>query len=125
MSMYFRAIKRVIIAGSRDVHVGEAHGAIAIEMDTVYPDCTTILCGEARGVDRLGEEWALERGDIAIEYYPADWENDGKAAGYQRNHRMAMNADALLAVWDGESKGTKHMIDCALKQGLEVRVVYV
>jgi dissimilatory sulfite reductase (desulfoviridin) alpha/beta subunit len=35
---------------------------------------------------------------------------------------MAENADALIAVWDGESRGTKMMIDIAKKKGLKVFV---
>ena len=61
---------------------------------------------------------------LAVEYYPAEWEKHGKAAGYKRNARMADNADGLLAVWDGESRGTKHMIREAVDRGLEIRVVY-
>jgi hypothetical protein len=33
---------------------------------------------------------------------------------------MADYADALIAIWDGKSKGTKHMIDIAKKKGLKV-----
>jgi hypothetical protein len=36
---------------------------------------------------------------------------------------MAKNADVLVAFWDGSSKGTKHMIDIAQKNGLVVRVI--
>lgn len=36
---------------------------------------------------------------------------------------MAQNADALVAFWDGKSRGTKHMIDLADKYGLKVRVI--
>ena len=35
---------------------------------------------------------------------------------------MATKADALIAVWDGVSRGTKHMIDIAKKNGLSVFV---
>lgn len=117
--------KRIIIAGSRGLGFRPVWRAIELEMLTVYPDVSTILCGEARGVDMIGAEWAISRGDLAIEYYPARWEADGRGAGFIRNHRMAMNADGLLAIWDGESKGTEHMIKQALKERLEIRVVYV
>jgi hypothetical protein len=33
---------------------------------------------------------------------------------------MALYADALIAVWDGESRGTKHMLDIAHREGLQV-----
>lgn len=36
---------------------------------------------------------------------------------------MAEVADALIAFWDGSSKGTKHMIDIMNEKNLLVRVV--
>jgi hypothetical protein len=54
--------------------------------------------------------------------FPADWDRYGKAAGYIRNETMAANAEALIALWDGRSPGTKHMIDIARKKGLKVYV---
>ena len=39
-----------------------------------------------------------------------------------RNAVMADNADALIAYWDGISRGTKNMIDEARKRGLAVRI---
>ena len=35
---------------------------------------------------------------------------------------MARYADALLAYWDGESRGTKNMIELAKGNGLKVGV---
>ena len=46
-----------------------------------------------------------------------------QAAGYIRNKEMAQNADALVAFWDGESRGTKSMIDLAKEYDLAVRVL--
>lgn len=50
------------------------------------------------------------------------WKLYGKQAGYLRNEQMAQNADALAAFWNGESRGTKHMIELAKRYGLKVRV---
>lgn len=36
---------------------------------------------------------------------------------------MAENSDALVAFWDGTSKGTEHMIKLAEKASLIVKVV--
>jgi hypothetical protein len=36
---------------------------------------------------------------------------------------MAKNADALLAFWDGKSRGTMHMIEYAEQMNLKVKVV--
>lgn len=35
---------------------------------------------------------------------------------------MAQLADVLVAFWDGKSRGTRNMIDEALRSGLEVHV---
>ena len=55
--------------------------------------------------------------------FPADWDKHGKSAGYKRNLEMAENADALIAFWDGESRGTKHMIDIAKEKNLLTRII--
>ena len=55
--------------------------------------------------------------------YPADWERHGRAAGPIRNEEMAEVSDALIAFWDGKSRGTKSMIEIAMRKGLQVAVV--
>ena len=72
----------------------------------------------------------------AIEYpvlpYPADWKNEesptynrtlgyDKVAGYRRNTAMANDGDALVALWDGKSKGTMHMVNEIEKRGKPCR----
>jgi len=57
-----------------------------------------------------------------LSYFYADWKNLGKSAGIKRNEVMASYADALVAVWDGKSPGTKHMISYAKKKKLKVYV---
>lgn len=63
------------------------------------------------------------RGRLGVLSCPADWDKHGKSAGYKRNEEMARNADALIAFWDGKSKGTKHMIDIARECNLPARIV--
>jgi hypothetical protein len=38
---------------------------------------------------------------------------------------MAKYAKACIVFWDGESKGSKHMIDIAIETGLYLKVFYV
>lgn len=104
---------RVIVAGSRGIKdidvVREAikeSGFIAVEF----------VSGTAAGVDRLGEQVANEV-EIPVRRFPADWDKHGKAAGMIRNREMGDYADALVALWDGESPGTKGMIDYMRKLG--------
>ncbi|MFD1444284.1 hypothetical protein [Thermoactinomyces vulgaris] len=55
-----------------------------------------------------------------IARYPAEWKKYGKKAGPLRNAKMAENADALVAFWDGKSRGTKDMIETAKRRGLRI-----
>jgi hypothetical protein len=80
-----------------------------------------VVSGMARGFDQLGEMYA-KKFNLPVYAAPADWDTYGKSAGYRRNVEMAEHADALLAFWDGKSKGTKHMIDIAESKGLQIYV---
>ena len=112
---------KTIIAGSR----GITNYYILIKAYMQCPfDITSVVSGCARGVDTLGEKFANDN-SLPLEKYPADWDTYGKRAGYIRNTEMADNAEALLAIWDGESRGTKHMIDIAREKGLKVFVYMV
>ena len=57
----------------------------------------------------MGRRWAIENG-IPIKEFPANWQEFGRAAGPIRNGEMADYADALIAIWDGRSRGTADMI---------------
>jgi predicted Rossmann fold nucleotide-binding protein DprA/Smf involved in DNA uptake len=81
-----------------------------------------IISGLAKGADTLGCQFASENG-YPLEGYAAEWDKYGRSAGIRRNKLMAKRADALIAFWDGESKGTMHMIDFANAMGLKVKVV--
>ena len=114
---------KTIIAGSRTITT-YAQVLSACNVADRAPHnihITEVVSGCARGVDKMGEEFAAAH-SIPIRYFPAAWNTFGKSAGYLRNQRMARYAEALIAVWDGESRGTKHMIDLAKRHGLKVYV---
>ena len=106
---------KVVIAGSRE---GVSYSDVKTAIEESGFVITEVVSGTARGVDRLGEQWA-NKNNITVKPFPADWNTYGKRAGYLRNTQMADYADALIAVWDGESRGTKHMIEEAKRKGLE------
>jgi hypothetical protein len=110
---------RTIIAGSRGVADFDLLKETISKIDWKI---TTVLSGTARGVDQLGEQYARDN-KIPLERYPAKWNLYGKAAGFRRNQQMAIHADALIALWDGESRGTKHMIDIAKEHNLKIYVL--
>ena len=113
----------LIVAGGRDF---TDYHLLRTKLDHLLSNTdkeeVTILCGMARGADLLGKRYADEN-EIDVWEYPANWDKYGKQAGYLRNSDMADNATHLVAFWDGESRGTKHMIDLATKKCLVVRVI--
>lgn len=113
---------RVIIAGGRDFSDYEFLERTMDKLLINVTDDIAVVCGMARGADTLGEQYAKCRG-FSVNYFPAEWDKYGRYAGYRRNEQMAQNADALVAFWDGQSRGTKHMIDLAYRYGLKVRVI--
>ena len=115
---------RVIIAGTRDFSDYQLlrDKCDAILSSKRQDSNIIIISGTARGADRLGERYARERG-FQLRQFPADWMNDEKKAGPIRNAKMADNADALIAFWDGQSRGTKNMIEIAKRKGLVLRTI--
>ena len=123
---------RIIIAGSRTFSDYaklkiNVHKIVANLIASFDSNNIRIISGTANGTDKLGERFAKEYG-YKLSRFPANW-SIGKRAGYIRNEKMAQIASeedcygVLIAFWDGESKGTKHMIYLAEKYGLEVHVI--
>ena len=110
---------RTIIAGSRSTTQEQFNEGIAL--CTWLDEITVVISGTAQGADVLGEQWAKSHG-LEIERYPADWAEHGRAAGPIRNRLMAENADALIAIWDGTSRGTKNMFETARDRGLRIHI---
>jgi hypothetical protein len=119
---------KIIIAGGRDFTEWQFFEKwcerTICSLKTQWSELTDlqIVSGGARGTDALGEKFAKVY-DIDLKIFPAEWDLHGKSAGYIRNSTMAEYADVLIAFWDGRSKGTKHMIDTANRNNLEVHVI--
>lgn len=116
---------KIIIAGSRSLNDRLKIEKILDKVVSSYElELSEIVCGGARGVDAIGALWARSKG-VPVKYFYANWKKYGKVAGYRRNGQMAKYADGLIAIWDGNSRGTKHMIDLAASLGLLCIVEYV
>jgi glycerophosphoryl diester phosphodiesterase len=115
---------KTIVAGSRNIENPSLELALALYTCPFHNQITEIVSGHAKGIDQAGEKLAY-LASLPCKVFPADWNKYGKRAGYLRNEEMAKYADALIAVWDGESKGTKHMIDLANRYKLKIHVYTV
>lgn len=117
---------RVIIAGGRDYcnYPQLRDTCDYLLSEKAKTSRIVIVSGGATGADALGERYARERG-YELRRFPADWQTHGKAAGPIRNRQMAENANALIAFWDDQSRGTRNMIQEAHEHGLVVRVAHI
>lgn len=133
---------RTIIAGSRVMTQAQVDDAM-----TACPwvnEITDAICGCAPGADRAGWEWAYRI--LPVQFFPAwpdqlRWAhgalkqsmpgsaihlpdggdyNRGLGNGHARNAAMGRYAQALVAVWDGQSNGTRGMISIAKTSGLRI-----
>ena len=125
----------VIIAGSRGLvnrfggFLSERDQAVVVHRALQcspfnIDDINVVISGANQSSpDAWGEAWALCVDGVDLEQYPADWDRHGRAAGPIRNGEMAEAGDALVAFWDGDSAGTKSMIDQARDNDCAVQVV--
>lgn len=103
---------KTIIAGSRSIR-----GPLSLIEDAIRAsryDVTEIVSGGAVGVDSLAEEYAIVN-NIKLTRFPVhdfEWKVS-RSAGLVRNRKMAGYAEALIAIWNGRSPGTKNMIETA------------
>lgn len=77
-----------------------------------------VVHGAARGADSLAARWANMSGFDCITF-PADWENDGRAAGPIRNQRM-LEAGARCVVAFPGGRGTADMMRRGRKAGVPI-----
>lgn len=118
---------RICVAGSRSFHNAKVFDAILrafLSWAGIEP--YALISGKAwRGADKLTIDWAKENNVPCFEF-AADWDEYGKRAGHIRNAVMRLNLTHLLAIWDGESAGTKEMIEQTRKiKGVHVSVIIV
>lgn len=117
---------KLIIAGSRSVR-DPRWLKLAFEQTGWDWEVSEVVCGMAAGADTLGLLWARRNG-IPWKEFPAGWRTkDGelnRKAGFERNERMACYADALIALWDGQSNGTRDMLERARAHDLDRCIIF-
>ena len=114
---------RVIVAGSRGFL---DYDLMCRELDKLFWDSpefaerdVKIVSGMADGADSLAIRYADERKLTKI-LFPANWKLYHRIAGFLRNEDMLSVATHLVVFWDGQSNGTRHMIEIAKAKGIPV-----
>lgn len=110
---------RVVIAGTRFFN---DYNLLKKTMDMVLGNRkdVIIISGTAIGADKLGERYALEKNFLVHRFFPEDNSSNAK---FKRNVDMAESADMVVVFWNGESTGSKHMINEAIKRKLLTYVI--
>ena len=109
-------VMKVAVVGSRNLSVRNLGEYLPSET-------TEIISGGARGVDTSVREYANAHGIPLTEILPDYKKYPGKIAPLKRNIEIIERADLVLAFWNGESHGTKFVIDNCRKLGKRV-IVY-
>lgn len=106
----------VCVAGGRDYYL-TLEGALWLHQRLMDLKAEEVINGGARGIDScadfLSYLWGVKR-----VVFKAKWDELGKAAGPERNERMADYADAVITFAGGN--GTKNMIRQAKEKGKRV-----
>ncbi len=108
---------KLLIIGSRSITSFDVSPYICAGVDTV-------ISGGASGIDRLAEQYA-DRHRLSKYILRPRYDLYGRAAPLKRSEEMIDMADAILVVWDGCSKGTKHSIEYAKKKNKPITLVQI
>jgi len=103
-----------LVCGSRSI---KSYSIVTTAINSAPFSIHSVINGGADGVDSIAEPYAKMHG-IEVETIKPDYETYGDRAPLERNKTMVSEADKLIAVWDGESTGTKHTIEVADEEGM-------
>ena len=105
---------KIAIIGSRGLTLDDITNYLPEE-------CTEIVSGGARGIDRSARYYADMYGIPLKEFLP-NYRVHGAKAPLVRNRLIVDYADVVYAFWDGNSRGTRYVIEYAQSVGKPVRV---
>lgn len=118
--MSFPTLNYLLISGSRTISssaiFSEARAHLPCKIAHVYH-------GGARGVDMGLANMLIQEGGARQDVFTPDWKKFGRMAGKIRNIQMLSTfltdtspdiiTPHFFAIWDGQSRGTAHMISQA------------
>lgn len=113
---------KIAIIGSRELGNVNFFATMEKLVSTMNDKPDEVISGGAAGYDTMAAIWAKEKGLKLTEYKP-DYKKNGRAATFIRNRRIVDDSDAVIAFWNGISRGTKYTIDYAEKKNKQIIIV--
>ena len=108
---------KIAVVGSRTIE--------KIDLGHILPaKCSEIISGGARGVDSCASNFAKEN-NIELKIFLPEYSIYGKSAPILRNRRIVDYADKVIIIWDGNSKGTKSVIDYCIKKHKDHEIILI
>lgn len=115
----------VVVAGTRwYADVRQFHRAMCMFLLSMKGPVVFVTGKAPSGADDLIIRWCRKFGYPWVEY-EADWDNNGKAAGFIRNKEMSEIMTHLVTFWDGDSPGTMDMINLGVNKNVPVKVLLI
>ena len=108
---------KLLIVGSRSITNFDL-------ADHIPAHTELIISGGAHGIDTIAENYA-DRHNIPKYIIRPQYDRYGKGAPLKRNEKMVELCDVVLAIWDGESKGTRHTLNYAKKKNKNIIEIIV
>jgi len=94
---------KIAVIGSRNLIVNDLENYLPADTDE-------IISGGAHGIDSCAREYAKKNSLCLTEFLP-EYDKYGRVAPLRRNIQIIEYADAVVAFWDGQSHGTKYVIE--------------
>ncbi len=108
---------KVAIIGSRSLTI--------TDLEKYLPSGTSeIVSGGAKGIDSCAKKFAINNNIKTTEFLP-NYKLFGRGAPIKRNIEIVNYSDLVIAFWDGQSRGTKFVIDLCKKQNKPIKVFHI
>ena len=105
---------KIAVIGSRNL--------VVTDLQRYLPSgVTEIVSGGARGIDTCARAYALAHNLKLTEFLP-EYKKYGRSAPLRRNLQIIDYADAVIAFWDGQSRGTKYVIDQCKQRHVKITI---
>ena len=106
---------KIAVIGSRGLSIND--------LGSYLPkDVTEIVSGGAKGIDSCAREYAAANSIKLTEFLPK-YDKYKKGAPLKRNLQIIDYADEVIIFWDGQSRGTKYVIDNCRKKNKKMNVI--